>query len=385
MFNQEIYLDFNSTTPCDPRVVQVMIPYFSNVYGNPSNGLHSQGRRSFRAVEEARQMIADVINAESSEIFFTGCATESNNLAIFGITKRNSLNKRKKIVVSSIEHKSIFAPCKYLETKGYEVIYLPVDSNGVVLLDIAESVIDDETLLVSIQMANNEIGTIQPIKEISEITRRVGAILHCDAAQALGKMEVNIEELSIDLLSMSAHKVYGPKGVGALFIRNGLRSKGFEPILLGGNQEQGVRSGTLNVPGIVGFGEACRIILENLDKDISHYLNLRDYFEKNICEKIPNCIINAKTVDRLPNTSSITFPGIKNDAFLLNCPRVLASIGSACSTGTIEPSHVLIALGIDRNQADSTLRFSQGRFTSENQINLAVEDLFSAWKRLSAK
>jgi cysteine desulfurase len=384
MDNQDIYLDYNSTTPCDARVLTAMSPFFSDLYGNPSNGLHYQGRRSYHAVEEARQLVADVIDSSPAEIIFTGSATESNNLAIIGIAKNRRLESRKKIVVSSIEHKSVLSPCKYLESSGFEIEYLPVNTRGVVSVDIAEEVIDEQTLLVSIQIANNEIGTIQPIQKISEITRSVGAILHCDAAQALGKMEVDVQGLSIDMLSLSAHKVYGPKGVGALFIRNGLRSLGFEPLILGGNQEQGIRSGTLNVPGIVGFGEACQIVQEDLVEDVDHYLKLRDRFENTLNEIIPNCIINAKEVERLPNTSSITFPGVSGDALLMNCDKVMASLGSACSTGTIEPSYVLLTLGIDRLDADSTVRFSLGRFTTEHQIDLAVKDIFSAWKRLSA-
>jgi cysteine desulfurase len=384
MDNQDIYLDYNSTTPCDARVLTAMSPFFSDLYGNPSNGLHYQGRRSYHAVEEARQLVADVIDSSPAEIIFTGSATESNNLAIIGIAKNRRLESRKKIVVSSIEHKSVLSPCKYLESSGFEIEYLPVNTRGVVSVDIAEEVIDEQTLLVSIQIANNEIGTIQPIQKISKITRSVGAILHCDAAQALGKMEVDVQGLSIDMLSLSAHKVYGPKGVGALFIRNGLRSLGFEPLILGGNQEQGIRSGTLNVPGIVGFGEACQIVQEDLVEDVDHYLKLRDRFENTLNEIIPNCIINAKEVERLPNTSSITFPGVSGDALLMNCDKVMASLGSACSTGTIEPSYVLLTLGIDRLDADSTVRFSLGRFTTEHQIDLAVKDIFSAWKRLSA-
>lgn len=383
MKNQEIYLDNNSTTPCDPRVVQIMIPFFNEIYGNPANGLHSQGRRSFRAVEEARTLVADVIGANSSEIFFTGNATESNNLAIFGFTNSNLADRRKRIVTSSIEHKSVLAPCKKLEDEGFDVIYLPVDSNGIISIEMAKNVIDENTLMVSIQFANNEIGTIQPIREISELAHRTGALFHCDAVQAIGKMNVNVDEHSIDLLSMSAHKFYGPKGIGALYIRNNLRSKGIEPRLFGGGQELGVRSGTLNVQGIVGFGEACRIIQSDLDYEISRYLNLRNKFEENILERIPISFINAKSVDRLPNTSSVSFPGIKNDAILLNCPQIMAAVGSACSSGTIEPSHVLLQIGMDRIMADSTLRFSLGRFTTEDLIDAAIDILHEVWIKLS--
>ena len=262
-----IYLDYNATTPCDPRVVEKMLPFFSEWYGNPATGLHLQGRRAARAVDEAREQVAALIGGQPGEVIFTGGATESNNLAILGLGRANRNTSRTRIVTSAVEHKAVLLPCQKLQEEGYELIVLPVDEQGRVLLDAAEAAIDDKTLLVSVQAANNEVGTLQPIARIAEIAHEHGAIVHCDAAQAVGKIPVDLtaDDWQVDLLSISAHKLYGPKGVGALYVRNGLRAHSMEPLQYGGGQEHGLRSGTSNVPGIVGFGEACRICLTELE------------------------------------------------------------------------------------------------------------------------
>jgi cysteine desulfurase len=366
-----IYLDYNATTPCDQRVVEKMLPYFTQVYGNPANGLHIQGRMASDAVDEARVQVADCIASYHREIYFTSGATESNNLAIRGLAWQKAKSNRYRIVTSVIEHKAVLQPCRKLEEKGFEVIYIPVNSDGLVQIEDIKSAIDDSTLLVSIQTANNEIGTIQPIAEIAKLAQQHGALIHTDAAQAIGKIPVNVDSLGVDLLSVSAHKLYGPKGVGALYIRGGARNIPIEPLILGGGQENGLRSGTTNVPAIVGFGVACQFAQKMLEEDFYRISGLRDQLEQPLAKKIPNMWINGKNATRLPNTSSLTFPGIDADALLLNLPEVMMGTGSACTSGAIEPSHVLQAIGLSREDAASTIRASLGRYTTEFDINKA--------------
>jgi len=377
-----IYLDYNATTPCDPRVVERMLPFFTEIYGNSANGLHRQGRLAAQAVDEARQHVANIIGVQTEEIYFTSGATESNNLAIAGVANVPNIDKRRRIITSCVEHKSVMLPCKKLAQSGYEVVFLPVNSKGRVSAEDAEAVIDDKTLMVTIQAANNEIGTLQPIADISEIAHHHGAIMHTDAAQFIGKMPIDLSNLDIDMLSMSAHKLYGPKGIGALFIRGGTRNIHIEPLLLGGGQESGLRSGTTNVPAIVGFGEACKIAELLLPIEAQRISQLRDYLEANLVNNIPNIKINSQNERRLPNTSSLTIPGIDADALILNLKTVMIGTGSACSVGAIEPSHVLQAIGLTREDAYSTIRVSLGRFTDEDNISLASDEIFAAWKYL---
>lgn len=368
-----IYLDYNATTPCDPRVVEKMLPFFSEWYGNPATGLHIQGRRAARAVDEAREHIAALIGGRPGEVVFTGGATESNNLAILGLGRANRHSGRIRIVTSAIEHKAVLLPCQQLHKEGYELIVLPVDSQGRVSSDEAEAAINDQTLLVSVQAANNEVGTLQPIATIAEIAHKHGAIIHCDAAQAAGKIPVDLaaEAWQADLLSISAHKLYGPKGIGALYVRNGPHAFPLTPLQYGGGQEHGLRSGTTNVPGIVGFGEACRICTVELEQEQARIAGLRDQFEQTLLASIPDLKINGHKASRLPNTSSLTFHGIDADALLLNLPGVMMGTGSACSSGTLEPSHVLLAMGLSRAEAGSTVRASLGRFTTLADIEHA--------------
>lgn len=378
-----IYLDNNATTRCDPRVVEKMLPYLSEVYGNPSNGYHLQGRMAVKAVDKAREQIAELIGAQPYEIFFTGGASESDNLAIFGIIKKPNRNSRNRIVSSKIEHKAILNPCKKLEEEGYDVSLLPVDSQGVIKIDHAKKEINNQTLLVSLQLANNEIGTIQPIKEIADIAHEFGAIIHSDAAQAVGKIPVHIEDLGIDMLSISAHKFYGPKGIGALFIKGGLNNIPLEPVIYGGGQEKGLRSGTTNVPGIVGFGEAAELCKNGLSEEIDRISSLRNLLEEELNSRIPDIVINAQKTKRLPNTSSIIIPIIDADVLVLNLVNVMMGTGSACNSGTIEPSHVLQAMGIPREAAHRTVRASLGRFNTQEQIIQAVSDITSIFNKLS--
>ncbi len=367
----EIYLDYNATTPCAPLVVEKMLPFFNKVYGNSSNSLHRQGRMAAKAVGEAREQVADLIGAQPGEIYFTSGATESNNLAIFGISKLITITKRRRIVTCQVEHKAVLLPCQKLKELGFHVTLLGVDSEGRVRLEEAEEAIDGNTLLVTIQAANNELGTLQPIADIAEIAHRHGALVHTDAAQFVGKLPVSVDVLGIDLLSMSGHKLYGPKGVGALYIRGGKNNIPIEPLIIGGGQENGLRSGTTNVPAIVGFGVACQIAKELVNEEMVRINSLRNQLEEMLTKEIHNLRINGKNAPRLPNTSSMTFPGIDADALLLNLPDVMMGTGSACTSGAIEPSHVLQAIGMNRNDASSTIRASLGRYTTASEIEKA--------------
>lgn len=370
-----IYLDYNATTPCDPRVVEKMLPYFSEIYGNPANGLHKQGRLAAKAVDEAREQVAGLIGARAHEIVFTSGATESDNLAILGVARVHRGEKRNRIVTSAVEHKAVHSACKKLQEEGFDVIFLPVDKEGRVLLDKAKELINENTLIVSIQWANNEIGTIQPIASLAELAHENGALIHCDAAQAVGKIHINIEDLGIDLLSISAHKLYGPKGIGALFIRGGSSAFPIEPIWYGGGQEKGLRSGTTNVSSAVGFGEACKICSIELLDEKTRIHSLREKLETGLRSSNQSLRINGCDAERLPNTSSFTFPGIDADALIVNTPEVMIGTGSACTSGAVEPSHVLMAIGLSREYANSTVRVSLGRFTVKDDINIAVKAL----------
>lgn len=373
-----IYLDYNATTPCDPRVVEKMLPFFTEIYGNPANGLHKQGRLAAKAVDEAREQVANLIGARPNEIVFTSGATESDNLAILGVARIHRSEKRNRIVTSAVEHKAVLLACKKLQEEGFDVIFLPVDKEGRVLLDKAKDVINGNTLLVSIQGANNEIGTIQPISQIAEFAHKHGALFHCDAAQAAGKIPVSVDEWGVDLLSISAHKLCGPKGIGALFIRGGPNAFPLEPVWYGGGQENGLRSGTMNVPSIVGFGEACNICKGDLPYESKRIREMRNLMESELLSKIGKLAINGSSAERLPNTSSLTFQGIDADALILNTPEIMIGTGSACTSGAIEPSHVLTAIGLSREDANSTVRISLGRFIKHEDIKLASQILAEA-------
>jgi cysteine desulfurase len=382
-----IYLDYNATTPCDPRVVEKMLPYFSEQYGNPANGLHIQGRKSARAVAEAREQISALLAAQPGEVFFTAGATESNNLAILGLARAARRTTRRRIVTTAVEHKAVLLPSKKLADDGFDIVVLPVNRNGKVDIEAARDVINTDTLLVSVQAANNELGTIQPVTEISLLAHEKGAYMHCDAAQAVGKIPVNVNDLGVDLLSVSAHKLYGPKGIGCLYVRGGTRTIALEPLAYGGGQENGLRSGTTNVPGAVGFGEACAIAQTELMDEMARLTALRDTLEMELLTVIDGLLINARQTDRLPNTSSLTFPGVDADALLLNMPELMSGTGSACTSGAVEPSHVLTAIGLSRAESSSTIRLSLGRFTYRHEIREIVALLFqtSATLRITAQ
>lgn len=378
-----VYLDYNATTPCDRRVVEKMLPYFSDWYGNPANGFHLQGRKAFQAVEDAREQLAALIGALANEIIFTSGATESNHLAILGVAHQAQKGKRKRIVTSAVEHKAVLLPCQKLADAGFEVVVVPVDRYGVVDLDQLVKQIDEQTLLVSIQAANNEIGTLQPIPKIVEIAHAQGALVHCDAAQAVGKIPVNVLEWGIDFLSATAHKLYGPKGIGMLYLSGGAGNLLLQPIAWGGGQERGLRSGTLNVPAIVGFGEACELAQALMPAEIEQIAYLRQQLEEGLLAKIPHLQRNGHPTQRLANTSNLTFAGIDADALLLNLPQLMMGTGSACTSGAIDPSHVLQAIGLNRADAFSTIRISLGRFTTARQIAFAIQQINTIYYQLT--
>ncbi|KAA5548343.1 cysteine desulfurase family protein [Adhaeribacter rhizoryzae] len=382
-----IYLDHHASTPCDPQVLEAMLPYFTSQFGNPSS-LHKAGMRTFDAVQQSREQVAVLIGAQPGEVIFTSGATEANNLALLGYARAAKLtNSRRRIVISAIEHKAIINPGKQLAREGFEVVTIPVNSDGKVKVDFARNAINSETLLVSIQAANGEIGTIQPISELSQLAHAAGAIMHTDAAQAVGKIPVNIMAWGVDMLSLSGHKLYGPQGIGALIVRNPRRTQ-MEPLAYGGGQERGWRSGTPNVPGIVGLGAACARCNELQQDENAHLAVLRDEFENLMLSAIPESFRNGDLQNRLPNNSSITFPELEADALLARLPSLALSTGSACDAGTIEPSSTLISIGLSRSDARSTIRIGLGRFSSRSDISQASSLIIKQvleLKRLGAK
>jgi cysteine desulfurase len=377
-----IYLDNHATTPCDPEVIEFMHSFFGQNFGNPSSSIHKVGRQADNAVKYAREQVAELLGAKPKEIIFTSGATESNNIAIQGLVK-GSDGTRGQIVTTPIEHKSILNQCKALEKDGWEIIYLPVDKSGTVKIEDAKKLITQNVLVVSVQTASNEIGTIQSIKDLSEIAHEKGAYFHTDAAQAVGKIPVRVNQMGIDLLSISAHKFYGPKGVGALYVRGGVYAMPIRPIVFGGEQEFNLRSGTLNVPGIVGLGKACELCQGNIEKELERIGTLRDLLESNLMLSI-DYQRNGNLENRLPNNSNLTFKGIDAEALIVNMVDLAISTGSACTSGALEPSHVLQAIGINRNDANSTVRIGLGRFTTEDEIKTASAIILENINKLRA-
>lgn len=376
-----IYLDYHATTPCDPRVVEAMLPYFTEQFANPSSATHRAGKTAAKAVEQARRQVAGLIGAESKEIIFTSGATESNNLSILGLG-RHPNNKRRKIVTTAIEHKAVLSPGKYLERLGFELVILPVDAVGRVDQAAVHEAIDENTVLVSIQAANNEIGTIQDIPFFAHLAHEYGAYFHTDAAQAVGKIPVDVGKWDVDLLSISAHKLYGPKGVGALFVRGGPYALPLEPLVYGGGQESDLRPGTMNVPGIVGLGAACALCQAEMADEAPRTAALRDRLEGLLLAQVPGMHRNGDMAHRLPGNSSLTFPGVDAEALLANVPELSLSAGSACTSGAPAPSHVLIAIGLNRQAASQTIRIGLGRFTMLGEISSAGELIAGAIFRI---
>ena len=366
------YFDHAATTAVDEQVINSMLPYYNTEYGNPSS-MYGIARSARRAVEEARENIAHIIGAKKNEIFFTSGGSESDNLAIKGIAYANK-GKGNHIITSKIEHHAILETCEVLEKEGFEVTYLNVDENGFINTEELKSSIKDTTILISIMFANNEIGTIQPIKEIGEIAKQNNIIFHTDCVQAMGNCLINVNEMNIDSLSMSGHKIYGPKGIGVLYVREGIE---FQKLQNGGHQERNKRAGTENVPGIIGMSVALEKAYNHLEKNIKHLTNLRDYFFDEVENRIENIKINGDRVQRLAGNCNISFKGIDGEELLMKLDEqgICASAGSACSTGSSEPSHVLTAIGLEADMAMSALRFTFGRENQKEDVEFLVTTL----------
>ncbi|MBM3904225.1 MAG: cysteine desulfurase [Thaumarchaeota archaeon] len=364
-----IYLDHAASTPIADSVLQEMMPYLKENFGNPSS-IHRFGRLATKAIESARKRVAELVGASPAEILFTSGGTESNNTAIHGIMTQN---KSRQLITTSIEHDAILEPCKKLESAGFDVVYLPVDSTGLIDLQKLESVISEKTALVSIMLANNEVGTIQPIAEIAKICKKHNVLLHTDAVQAVGKIPINVKELGVDLMSISSHKINGPKGIGALYIRHGVA---LDPFILGGGQENGMRSGTENVANIVGFGKACQLAKENLEKNSIHLESLRNYLVQRVSSEISHVTVNGNK-EKLPNNAHFTFLGVNGEDLIIKLDEygVAASTGSACSVKTQKASHVLMAMGFSHEQITGSLRLSLGISNTKSEIDQTVDSL----------
>ncbi len=374
-----IYLDNAASTPVHQKVINEMMPYFKEQYGNPSS-IHKFGRTANSAVQTARKRIADLIGAGNKEILLTSGGTESNNTALYGIALQS---KGKHIITSAIEHDAILEPCKRLEKEGYLVSYLPVDKYGLVSVDDLRNQITQDTCLITIMFANNEVGTIQPIKEIAEIAHEHKIVFHTDAVQAVGKVPINVSELGIDLLSISSHKINGPKGVGALYIKKGVT---ISPLILGGGQENGLRSGTENVASIVGFGMACKLAKENMDQNMSHFKNLTSRLIRRVLSEIPETILNGHPQKRIPNNTHFTFHGVNGEDLIIKLDenKIAASTGSACSVRIQKASHVLRAMGFSHEQITGSLRLTVGITNTEQEIDQTIETLKKVVQELRA-
>jgi cysteine desulfurase len=373
-------MDHTAGMPVDPRVVDTMKPYFEMLYGNPSS-LHSFAQEARKGLEEAREKVAKLINADKKEeVVFTSCATESNNWAIRGVAARNE-DRGKHIITTSIEHMSVINVCKYLAKQGFKASFLPVDKTGIVDLEALRNELTDETIMVSAVYANGEIGTIEPIREMSEIVHSKKAYFHVDATAAAGQVQIDVQKDGVDLLTLSSNDMYGPKGVGALFMRKGTR---IEPLIFGGGQEYGLRSGTENLPGIVGMGRASELAKAEMETEGKRLRQLRDKFIKGLLDKIPHSFLNGHPTKRLPNNVAVRFSFIEGESMLLNLDMagVAASSGSACTAKTLEPSHVLRATGLKHEEAHGSLLFTLGRQNTKEEVEYVVDVLPDIVKRL---
>ena len=372
-----IYLDNHSTTPCDPRVVDAMLPYFTEKFGNSASRNHSFGWEVEEAVEHARKQIAHLVGADAKEIIFTSGATESDNLALQGIVAMYR-EKGDHIITSATEHRAVIDTAKYLEKKGVTVTFLPVDKAGMVSPDDVSNAITDKTILISVMLANNEIGTINPIAEIGKVAKEKGIIFHCDATQGVGKIPVNVQEMGIDLMSFSAHKIYGPKGVGALYVRRRAPRVRLEPMIYGGGHERGMRSGTLPVPLIVGFGKACELCEQEMATEAVRMAKMRDRLQEGIMGAMEEVYLNGHPTERLPGNLNISFAYVEGEALLMGVKEIALSSGSACTSATLEPSYVLRALGVGSDLAHSSIRFGLGRFNTDEEIEYTIDRMIKA-------
>jgi len=369
-----MYLDNQATTPLDPRVLDAMLPSMTQVFGNAHSRTHKYGWDAESAVEDSRQMVADLLGANAKEIVFTSGATESNNIAVKGVSNFYSQNKKKAkhIVTTQTEHKCVLDSCRYLQERGWEITYLPVQPNGLVDLKVVDAALREDTVLCSVMMVNNEIGVVQPIKEIGALCRAKGVFFHSDIAQALGKIPVDVNELNLDLASISGHKLYGPKGIGALYVRRRPRVR-VEAVFSGGGQERGIRSGTLPTSLIVGLGTACRIAREDMDVDSEWVITLGKKLKDGLFSRIPEVVVNGDEEHRYPGNWNISFAYVEGESALMALKEIAVSSGSACTSASLEPSYVLRALGVEEELAHTSLRFGIGRFTTEEEVDRCVD------------
>ncbi len=375
-----VYLDYQSTTPMDPRVFDAMIPYFNIHFGNPHSRNHIYGWKAEEALEESRAHVAKLIGSSEKEIIFTSGATESNNLAIKGLAEFYG-DKKRHIVTLTTEHKCVLEACRYLETKGFEVTYLPVLVSGLVDLEALEKVLRPDTLLVSIMAVNNEIGVIQPLEKIGKMCRERGIFFHTDAAQAFGKIPLDVKRMNIDLMSISGHKIYGPKGIGALYVGKQPRVR-LKAQIHGGGQERGMRSGTMPTPLCVGLGRAAQIAFNEMNQDHEHALALRNYLYEEIKKNLDDITLNGDLEQRISGNLNISFAGVEGEGAMAGVKNLCISSGSACTSASLEPSYVLRALGVDEEMAHSSLRLGIGRFTTREEVEIAAKLIIDAIKRL---
>ena len=371
--DQPIYLDYQATTPMDPRVLEAMMPYFTYKFGNPGSRSHAYGWEAEEGVEKARGQIAKLIGADEKEVIFTSGATESNNLAIKGVAEFYK-DRKNHIITTMTEHKCVLDTCRHLEQQGFEVTYLPVQQNGLLDLDVLRAAITDKTVLVSVMAVNNEIGVIQPLAEIGKICREKKVFFHTDAAQAAGKIPLDVEALNVDLMSISGHKIYGPKGIGALYVRRKPRVR-LVPLIVGGGQERGFRSGTLPTPLCVGLGEAAEICMKEMDGESKRLKKLQDRMLKGLQAKLSDLVINGDLEHRIPGNLNISFAYVEGESLMMGIKGLSVSSGSACTSASLEPSYVLRALGVEEDMAHTSLRIGLGRFTTEQEIDTAVDEL----------
>ncbi|HYR65799.1 MAG TPA: IscS subfamily cysteine desulfurase [Reyranella sp.] len=371
--DQPIYLDYQATTPVDPRVLEAMMPYFTHKFGNPHSRSHSYGWEAEEGVEKARAQVAKLIGADEKEVIFTSGATESNNLAIRGVAEFYK-DRKNHIVTTVTEHKCVLDTCRHLEQQGFEVTYLPVQKNGLIDLEVLRAAVTDKTVVVSIMAVNNEIGVIQPLAEIGKICREKKAFFHTDAAQAAGKIPLDVEAMNIDLMSISGHKIYGPKGIGALYVRRKPRIR-LVPLIVGGGQERGFRSGTLPTPLCVGLGEAAEIAMKEMDAESKRLAKLRDRMLKGLNAKLTDIHVNGDLEHRIPGNLNIGFAYVEGESLMMGIKGLSVSSGSACTSASLEPSYVLRALGVEEDMAHTSLRIGLGRFTTEHEVDTAVDEL----------
>ena len=379
--NLPVYMDNHSTTRVDPKVVEEMLPYFTSYFGNAASRNHSFGWDADKAVEAARERLARIINAESREIIFTSGATESNNLALKGVAEMY-VEKGNHIITQVTEHRSVLDTAKRLEKSGMNVTYLSVDKDGLVNPDDVRKAITDRTVLISIMLVNNEIGVIQPVEEIGRIAKERGILFHCDATQGVGKIPVDVHSMGIDLLSYTAHKLYGPKGVGALYVRRKNPRVRLAPMMDGGGHERGMRSGTLNVPGIVGFGKACEIAMEVMAEESARLIYLREKLRNGIMDSLDEVSVNGHLTKRMPGNINLSFAYVEGESLLMGLREIALSSGSACTSATLEPSYVLQALGVSAELAHSSVRFGLGRFNTEEEVDYVIKRVAETVNRL---